>query len=212
MPQNKKYKLNGIDCIKKSIDELKSDISTIKEKQHNLQKLHTISKANVETTDKVFVDSLENKKITNSSGLASDSGSTSNGLSESVKTVNNTESSCDGGQIIISGSELSGCENSVNRFQSSGDGGPLKREKPFIDSGLASDGGLSSNLQSEIANLTEKIKILEEKMNNLETLVYNIDFDLDCLEQYSKKTVCCCMEVMKGIYHVCQTITILKNM
>ena len=108
-------------------------------------------------------------------------------LSESVKAVNNTESSCDGGQIRVSGSELSGCENSVNRFQSSGDGGPLKREKPFIDSGLASDGGLTSNLQSEIANLTEKIEILEEKMNNLETLVYNIDFDLDCLEQYSRR-------------------------
>ena len=152
-----------------------------------LQKLHTISNTNVETTDKVFVDSLENKKITKSSGLASDSGSTSNGLSESVKAVNNTETSCDGGQIRISGSELSGCENSVNRFQSSGHGGRLKREKPFIDSGLASDGGLTSNLQSEIANLTEKIEILEEKMNNLETLVYNIDFDLDCLEQYSRR-------------------------
>ena len=42
-------------------------------------------------------------------------------------------------------------------------------------------------MQSEIANLTEKIEILEEKMNNLETLVYNIDFDLDCLEQYSRR-------------------------
>ena len=179
--------INGIDSIKKSIDELKSDISTIKEKQHNLQKLHTITKTNLETTDKVFVDSLENKKITNSSGLASESGSTSNWLSESVKAVDNTESSCDGDPIRISGSDLSGCKNSVNRFQSSGDGGSLKREKPFIDSGFASDGGLTSNLRSEIANLTETIEKLEEKINNLETLVYNIDFDLDCLEQYSRR-------------------------
>ena len=163
MPQNKKYKLDGIDSIKKSIDELKSDILTIKEKLHSLQKLRTIKKTNVETTDKVFIDSLDDKKLTNSSELASKGGSTSNGLSESVKAVNNTESSCDGSPIRNSGSELSGSEKSVNGFESSGDGGPLKREKPFIDSGHASDGGLTSNLQSEIASLTEKIEKLEKK-------------------------------------------------
>ena len=48
-------------------------------------------------------------------------------------------------------------------------------------------------------------------MNNLETLVYNIDFDLACLSNTAEETVCCSMEVIKGIYHVCQTITILKN-
>ena len=159
----------------------------IKEKQQNLQKLQTIIKTNVETNDKVLIDSLKRKKLTNSLELASEGGSTSNGLLESVKAVNNTGSSCDGGPISIGGSELSGSEKSVNRFESSGDGGPLKKEKLFIDSGLASDGELTSNLQSEIASLTEKIEKLEDKMNNLETLVYNIDFDLDCLEQYSRR-------------------------
>ena len=54
----------------------------IKEKQHNLQ---TIVKINVETNDKVLIDSLNRKKLTNSLELASEGGSTSNGLLESVK-------------------------------------------------------------------------------------------------------------------------------
>ena len=46
-------------------------------------------------------------------------------------------------------------------------------------------------------------------MNNLETLVYNVDFDLDCLEQYRRRN---CL-LLHGSFErdVCQTITILKN-
>ena len=111
MPQNKKYKLNEIDRIKKLIDELKSDISTIKEKQCSLHKFQSVKKKHRGNRLEVSTDSLESKKLTNSLGFAREGGSTSNGSSENVKGVINTGSSCDGGPSVSVVMSFQGARN-----------------------------------------------------------------------------------------------------